>query len=1158
MLSPIQMFVAERPALAAPTACQPNEPNDENWQPGVSGEPQRCINGYKYTTRRRLKNVDGCLKSRPDALSHVYRHNKCGQGIEYIGQARAIRYLSDQLEPGLAGVTPDVQWEMQVGRDRLDILYYDRTMPAPNAAVQVIEAKVTTNNDYAQWPGQVDGYIDYLRNNGMTSVARGQILNYWGPYVDLFRVEDNKSKCESADGQPITNAASVIRTYRATSPEPGLLRIEEIEDLAECAEHPDPPQTLPRPGNQTEEPKPSWLERLREWFRLHRPSKVYGEPHLVTVDRLHYELQSVGEFLLADSDRYDMQIQARFTERRENVSIIDRTAMYVNEHVVELGNYQLRIDGELVSLASGDAVDLGAQAAVLRSGGSYYVLWDGPDGPMFQWDGACCHASLKMPRTSDSDLVGLLGNADGDPKNDLRLRDGTQLPVNASPAVLHESYADSWRVSNNESLFTYAPGQSTDTFTDLSFPQKIVNIHDLTPEQRSAGAAYCEEQQVPPGPQFNACVLDIALTSDESFAEMAAQQQEIVLDPQAATVDANGSLSVDFETSPLPENLLPTRVSSDPATSTFAGSFSGSGSYRFFVQSLPPHMNGTLAFDLITLGDWNSDDDTETVTVETDRGDPYVITPSELTPASSGTLASGVPFSVYRVQVPFEHAKSQIEFTFSGTGVDGVSGQGFGIDDIQLSMQVVPPQSFEATLPLSVSDGVPAAGAGNLETSISEDAYQFEVAQGGSIYIDIRSCAGGGNNLLWELRNAAGAKVASKGCEDGEVRGLAAGTYRLVVKPERESTGAYSLRVSTIPADVSATVTTDGQPSTLTVGDPGQNGTWTFTGTAGQRLYFGFSGGTFGSITQATVQVLKPDGKALSEARWCGRSCSFDTTALPVSGTYTIVLNPENTHTGALTARVNEVPADVSATVTTDGQPSTLTVGDPGQNGTWTFTGTAGQRLYFGFSGGTFGSITQATVQVLKPDGKALYGAAYCGTSCAFNTTILPVGGTYTIRLNPKDGHTGSLTAKVTDVPEDASDDTITIGGPASTLTTTSPGQNGTWLFTGTTGQRVYFNFTGGTYGNINYATVQVKSPDGSTLLDSKACGNHCAFNTTTLPLDGTYTIVLNPKDNYTGSLTARLYEVPGDISTTVTIGGPASTLTTTAPGQNGTWTFTG
>jgi hypothetical protein len=120
-------------------------------------------------------------------------------------------------------------------------------------------------------------------------------------------------------------------------------------------------------------------------------------------------------------------------------------------------------------------------------------------------------------------------------------------------------------------------------------------------------------------------------------------------------------------------------------------------------------------------------------------------------------------------------------------------------------------------------------------------------------------------------------------------------------------------RLYDVPADASASPTIGGPDSTLTVPAVGQNGTWSFAAAAGQRVYFQFTGGTFGSLLNAWVTIRRPDGTSLASSTvasstLCGVNCSFDTLTLPATGTMTLAV---------------------------------------GQNGAWTFTGTTGQRLTF-------------------------------------------------------------------------------------------------------------------------------------------------------------------------------------------------------------------
>jgi hypothetical protein len=63
---------------------------------------------------------------------------------------------------------------------------------------------------------------------------------------------------------------------------------------------------------------------------------------------------------------------------------------------------------------------------------------------------------------------------------------------------------------------------------------------------------------------------------------------------------------------------------------------------------------------------------------------------------------------------------------------------------------------------------------------------------------------------------------------------------------------------------------------------------------------------------------------------------------------------------------------------------------------------------------------------------------------------------------------------------------------------------------------------------------------------------------TKTLPAAGTYTILVDPSSSNTGSMTLTLYDVPPDVTGTITPGGAAVTVTITTPGQNAGLTFSG
>ena len=298
--------------------------------------------------------------------------------------------------------------------------------------------------------------------------------------------------------------------------------------------------------------------------------------------------------------------------------------------------------------------------------------------------------------------------------------------------------------------------------------------------------------------------------------------------------------------------------------------------------------------------------------------------------------------------------------------------------------------------------------------------------------------------------------------------------------------------------------------------------------------------------------IKNPDGTNLYGP---GNNCGtpfVDPVTLPATGTYTITLGHLGAGKGSLTFQLYNVPPDATGTITMGGPAVTLTTTVPGQNGSLTFSGTAGQQVSVTTSQDTFNSCF--SLAVVKPDGTNLYGPAGACSNGFLDPMTLPATGTYTIRLLHNGSGIGSLTFQLYNVPSDVTG-TITMGGPAVTLTTTVPGQNGSLTFSGTAGQVISLNTSQNTIGCYK---LGIKNPDGTNLYGpSGQCGTPFV-DPVTLPATGTYTITLGHSGAGTGSLTFQLYSVPPDATGTITIGGPAVTLTTTVPGQNGSLTFSG
>jgi len=375
----------------------------------------------------------------------------------------------------------------------------------------------------------------------------------------------------------------------------------------------------------------------------------------------------------------------------------------------------------------------------------------------------------------------------------------------------------------------------------------------------------------------------------------------------------------------------------------------------------------------------------------------------------------------------------------------------------------------------------------------------------------------------------------------------ATGTYTVTADPTGTKLGSMTFTLYVV-ADITGTIAIDGPAVTTNITVPGQQAFLTFSGTAGQRVSLNMTNCSFPFYTygETWAVVRKPDGTTLAYMEIDGQSSRFlDVFTLPVTGTYSLRVDPYQTSTGSAAFRLYNV-ADVTGTITVGGPSVTKTTTVPGQNVLLAFEGSAGQKISLRTTGLTGASI-------LNPDGTTL---AEGSTAAALT---LPVTGTYTVFVNPGSSTTGSVTVTLYNVVDITG--TITPGGGSVTANLSTPGQRATYTFEGTVGQRVSLNITGSSFSVLTYSdlNVYIRRPDGTAIAYGAIDGVNTRFiEPVTLPTTGTYTIDLDPPDMMTGSATFTLYDVPADVSGSIGVGGAAVPVTITTPGQNAALAFAG
>ena len=268
----------------------------------------------------------------------------------------------------------------------------------------------------------------------------------------------------------------------------------------------------------------------------------WGDVHLQTFDGKPYDFQAVGEFILVKSLTDDFQVQTRQKPWYSGAQVSVNTAFAITidgynvvyDSELAVGQ-ELKIDGVTYNLASGQSVFL-SSSKIQRSGNNYTFTYAGLDGDISTTDdndvviafdnGSYIDINVNPADDRAGSLQGLLGNGDGDSTNDFALSDGTDLGPNPSVQKIHTTYADSWRITQQESLF------GTPTFADQSFPANYVSLNTLAeknPQGVANAFATARKFGIAEGAFLNGGVLDFVVTGDEGFLKGAKQIADLAL-----------------------------------------------------------------------------------------------------------------------------------------------------------------------------------------------------------------------------------------------------------------------------------------------------------------------------------------------------------------------------------------------------------------------------------------------------------------------------------------------------------------------------------------------------------------------------------------------------------------------------------------------------
>ncbi|RYM32037.1 hypothetical protein ERX46_15225 [Brumimicrobium glaciale] len=253
---------------------------------------------------------------------------------------------------------------------------------------------------------------------------------------------------------------------------------------------------------------------------MNRDGKSSGDPHMRTLDGESFDFQNAGDYLLVASEDNSFMIQTQQVRTTPNVALNGSVAMNVNGDLLTFSSVakgstekMIHVNDQEIQTEKTDLV-LPQGGVVNYKNGKYFVKW--PTGEQLSISERSFKSSklfdlnVYVPKCNDN-YYGLLGNNDGDRKNDLVVYDEetgkeyTRETANRSdedvfgsnrnnPEILEKvskelffitrTYGGEFQLDETTSLMRT---QMTNLPDSIRYPKELLTLAELDDEQIENG-----------------------------------------------------------------------------------------------------------------------------------------------------------------------------------------------------------------------------------------------------------------------------------------------------------------------------------------------------------------------------------------------------------------------------------------------------------------------------------------------------------------------------------------------------------------------------------------------------------------------------------------------------------------------------------------------